>query len=547
MILGMTVLMACSQREEVGQSSESVTANMVLSVSEKPLGLITTRMADAVVQSEGAVFRGLSVSKIIPFTTTGPITASDEPVDMILGDIGIANPTAHFYYYSNCRFTPGTASMLVYGKAPAASSEAVAAKMYNGSLLATFPSDLLPSGITFQLEPIVTAVPEEAGQIATYLTNVANTEGWSSASDGTLQNYYTDFISSSSLLAGSSASVGAYVAALEEKLDALSLSGAAETLKEAIKANIHQSYPAGYPSSKNLPDGAATLQWDDVNKRFNVLTESTAATPINSLLHFAYPSELYYYVNSPIHTSNDEVSQSDYAAVNVWEMLLGSKYPNPNSAVSHNTLSVAITSPLQYAVARLKITLEALPNTLPDASEPEENIPAGNANFPLTGIIIGGQRSLGFDFTPKEPLSDDDIRFIYDNNPAATVDDSGNQTVNTLVLQTYDNETVRLALEFKNMSGQKFEGAGGVIYPNTKFYLIGSVDPTTKDATDHDYNKRVFTQDCTTSMQMSVVSLAKAYNVMPNLLSPRLELGLVVTNEWVDVHDEDDTHPVYNW
>ena len=557
LMFGLVMLTACSQTgEEMGPLSDYVTADLAFFVSGKPIGLSTTRMDDAVVQTEGQAFRGLQVLQVIPFTTTSTITASDEPVDFKLSNMEVANDSKHFYYYSDCRFIPGTASMLVYGKAPAATHEGVADKMYNGSLNATFPADLVPSGITFQLEPMVTAAQTaalvaedgDAGKIAAYMTNIANSAGWAGTENETLQNYYQEFIGRVSEgvysnLAGSSASVSAYVDALKTNLTGLNLTGddTANAVKTAILGNIDQSYPTDYPASKNLPDGAATLQWDGT--KFVVLTESTAATPINKLTHFTYPAELYYYVNSLIHTSNDRVEKSEYTTTPDdwadWAALLGSKYPSPGSAVSHNTQAVAISSPLQYAVARMKIVLENLPASLQDANA--STILSGNDKFPLTGIIIGGQRTQAFDFTPKEPLDDEDLRFIYDGYPAATVDGSGNQTVNTLVLQTYSNETIRFALEFKNESEQAFKGAGGIIYPDTKFYLIGSVDPTTST---NEHKERVFMRDCTTTLNMKVVSLQKAYNVMPNLMSPRLELGLVVADDW---QVSDDTHEIYNW
>ena len=548
LMFGLMMLTACSQTdEENGPLSDYVTADLAFFVSDKPLGLNTTRMADAVVQSEGQTFRGLQVLKVIPFTTTGIITANDEPVDFKLGTPEEANESKHFYYYPECRFIPGTASMLVYGKATAATHADVADKMYNGSLKANFPADLAPSGITFQLEPMITDVPEKAGQIATYMTNIANSTGWSGTTNETLLNYYQQFIGRISEgvysnLAGSSASVAAYVETLKTNLNGLNLSGdaTADAVKTTILGNIDQSYPTDYPASDNLPDGAATIQWN--GSEFVVLTESTAATPINKLTHFAYPPELYYYVNSLIHTSNDKVEKSQYVKTPTdwtdWAELLGSEYPSPDASVTHNTQAVAVTSPLQYAVARLELKLENLPASLQDANS--SSIPSGNDKFPLTGVIIGGQRTLAFNFTPKEPLDDEDIRFIYDGNPAAT-DGSVNQIVNTLVLPTYSNETVRFALEFKNLSGQAFKGADGMVYPNTKFYLIGSVDPTTST---NEHKERVFMQDCTTTLPVRVGALKKAYNVMPNLMSPRLELGLVVADDWVV---SDDTHTVYNW
>lgn len=535
MCCGLVLLATCSQKEEWGGGSlpsDMVSADLSFSVTDGTIGL-RTRMTDAVVQADGS-FRGMTVEHIIPFATTSSITTSDQPVDFILGEQ--KTPQERFYYYPDCMFLEGTASMLVYGKAKTGEGST---KVSNGSLVPNFPVNLHPSGITFQLEQMYTDAehaPTEASQIADYMTTIANSAGWAESNDGTLKNYYEQFIGKSeegySILAGSSASVAAYVKQLKEKITALPES----EIRTAILNYIDQSYPTDYPGNLHLPDGAATLQWDASQGKFVALTQSTATAPINSLTHFAYPSELWYYANSRIRTSTEEVSQTVYASANDWTDLRDEKYSD--EVVSHNTQAVAITDMLQYAVARLKIVLDDMRETLSDATKPEpQSITADSDKFPLTGIIVGGQRSLGFDFTPKEPLTDEDVRFIYDSQ----VPTSG--TINTLVLQTYDNETVRFALEFMNNSDVAFQGAGGVILPGTKFYLIGSVDPSTQDSSI-DYNKRVFTRDCTTKLQMQVVSLKKAYNVMPNLLSPRLELGVVVYDSW---HVTESDHEIYNW
>ena len=91
-------------------------------------------------------------------------------------------------------------------------------------------------------------------------------------------------------------------------------------------------------------------------------------------------------------------------------------------------------------------------------------------NLPLTGIIIGGQHTVGFDFKPiNAEQSDVDARFIYDNEISAS------NNINTLVLQSYDGETVPVVLEFQNNTGNSFVGKNGIVYPGTKFYLIATL------------------------------------------------------------------------
>jgi hypothetical protein len=111
---------------------------------------------------------------------------------------------------------------------------------------------------------------------------------------------------------------------------------------------------------------------------------------------------------------------------------------------------------------------------------------------------------------------------------------------NTLVIQTYDNKKVPVVLEFINNSGTDFEGIGGKVYRGTKFYLAAEIDPSEFSGDPRtEIRDRVFTQDYTTTLNMKVTGLAKAYNVVPNLLSPRLELGIELVTKWVSTTPEE--------
>ena len=86
-------------------------------------------------------------------------------------------------------------------------------------------------------------------------------------------------------------------------------------------------------------------------------------------------------------------------------------------------------------------------------------------------------------------------------------------------------------------SDNDFKGESGIVYRGTKFYLAGKVELSAltdddKDGVDADAQNRVFTQDHTTKISMKVKSLAKAYNVMPNIQSGRLEVGIEINLKW---------------
>ena len=117
---------------------------------------------------------------------------------------------------------------------------------------------------------------------------------------------------------------------------------------------------------------------------------------------------------------------------------------------------------------------------------------------------------------------------------------NANKVTNTLVLQSYDHKKVPIVLEFQNNSDRDFQGFEGVVYRGTKFYLVGEIDPE-EFSTDPrtEIRDRVFTQDYITTLNLKVKALDKAYNVVPNLLSPRLEIGIELVSNWVSTTPEE--------
>ena len=293
-----------------------------------------------------------------------------------------------------------------------------------------------------------------------------------------------------------------------------------------------------------MPDGAAVIRW--TGTAFEPQVNTTTLADINGISRYAYPAELYYYSNSRIRTSSIDKRKESYTDRD-WSLIL-EEYEHEDGVVRNSTTAVAIKEPLQYGVAHVKIFLKQTGSAnLTDAAGAA--IPVGTANFPLTGIIIGGQLPVGFDFTPTTAYpvySEADMKFIYDSQVktngtysneyfylSATSDAS--KPINTLVLQSYDNKKIPVALEFINNSDKDFKGLGGIVQQGTKFYLVGEIDPAdySNESPSTEISDRVFTQDYTTTLNIKVKGLEKAYNVVPNLLSPRLEMGIELTPKWV--------------
>ena len=464
------------------------------------------RMANDVVQTDGQ-FRGLQKLWVIPFQTTGDVTVSDFPlISTVIGSTSDKVNDRNYYYMSGYSMTIGTNHVLAYARAIPVTGD-----NKNGKLETNLVNRQDLAKMKFNLSSIqpTNDIHEDAQALATYLTTIATTTGWGTTTDATLHQLYLDFIKANpdgtGLLAGSAAYVKEHVKELQSKLDSKT-----DELSVAIKKNIGDIESVTclknqYPSSLGLPDGAAALRWTGtgMGNQFSVRTTTTTLDNINNVSRYTYPAELWYHVNSTIKTSAQEVEKSSYESYSKWQDLLDNYYQE-GSAVTSVTKSVAVENPLQYGVGRLHTKLtEAV------------------TDCPLTAVIVGGQYTVGFNFIPKEPKND--ARLIYDNMV------SGTET-NTLVLQTCDNEKVPVVLEFQN-DGSAFTGRDGIVYPGTKFYLVAYLDPAGKG--EGECAGRVFTQDFTTEVTMEIKSLANAYTCIPDLLEPRLEIGVQVVTQWI--------------
>ena len=154
----------------------------------------------------------------------------------------------------------------------------------------------------------------------------------------------------------------------------------------------------------------------------------------------------------------------------------------------------------------------------------------------MKGVVICGQRPVNYNFVPDDN-SDALTKFIYDSQVKEKCTLSASSTdaaCTTLVLQSYEGEDVNIILEYENTSDDlTFKCVDGIVYPHTRFYLIGKVEAAGGKGGDEISSGRIFTKDYITTVNMKVTSLAKAYNVLPNLLGGGLELGVELTTKWI--------------
>lgn len=524
------------------ETDATVVADIAFTVSKEARP--TTRMSAEVVQEAGQAYRGIEMQHIVPFAiaTGDKVTTGDMPkAFQVYGNGEKPVASRAYYYYDNCTLMSGVNAFLCYGRAPQYSTD----KHVNGSLKETFPADMAPKDIRFSLESIATGVDDTANALAAYMTDIANAEGWKNTTNTTLMVTYLNFLNKiekeggGEPLPGSATNIYAYTQKLKSDLNGLVLTDPTDlAIRTAIISAIDDNYSNtwdGFPASIGMPDGAAVIRW--TGTAFEPQLNTTTLADINGINRYAYPAELYYYGNSRIRTSTVDKRKEKYTD-REWSLILAD-YEYVDGVVSPNTTSVAIEEPLQYGVAHVQINLKKTDNSyLNDAAG--THITVGATSFPLTGIIIGGQLPVGFDFTPTTAYpvySEADMKFIYDNrvpNLYLSSSADASQLINTLVLQTYDKKKVPVALELTNNSGVDFKGLGGSVLQGTNFYLVGEIDPEDfKDDERTEIRDRVFTQDYTTTLNMKVSGLEKAYNVVPNLLSPRLEMGIELAPRWV--------------
>lgn len=535
-----------------------------------------TRMSDTEVQSSGN-FRGIDYINLIPFAKTSALASSDVrlgsnitlPASSAGGqnnvyESGAAKGTDHATVYANVSVPVGTASFLFYGKAIDNTAATAISSDADKHKFGTLTADGLsgqPSAIKFTPIQIYTATiaDAKATALANYLTSIANTSitvdgaavAWS-ATDNANNTIYPLYQQFTKIETGSSASVRAalqtFYESLKNNTDAMS-KAVIESIKKDGNATITGDVVAlksdlqGFPGNLEtpIPDGCALVKWNTSSNKFeaNLSGTSTFGQMTQKPSDLVYPANLQYYANTTLKTSNTDQSNA-YDGTNTWSTILD-KYAD-GTAVGPTTRSVALKDQIQYAVGRLDVTVKAAGASLNDR---EGNAVEVNAqSFPISAVLVGGQKQVGFDFNPITSATD---YTIYDNAVPAAWGTTGVSTeasaVNhTLVLANAANTQVNIAVEFTNNSGKEFVGKDGIIGKGAKFYLLATLDPS--QATEEEKGKtgsQVFKQDFTTNAKLTINAntgtghdkgLANAYNVLPDLRTPKLSLGMSVNLEW---------------
>lgn len=537
----------------------------------------STRMSDFNTQHTNdmtANFLGLANMEMFAFEGTPGVTYNTSTRSIQIGD-GDATATQDNWrrLYSDIAIPVGTKDFILYARASKTNKTTNSDKSkFEAGVLSNpyenFTDEVKPKldELNFELLEIhkTTDFNTEGQSILDQLNKIART----SVTDGTSPNKWATIGASSdytqderdalqilynkftNLTAGSATSVKCLIENLKEAIISQNFTNSMAT---AIKANCESALTAladcDFPRNLDLPDGVAKVKWDKSTSTFyyEEITPATGSST-NQLIDYrtvTYPSELAYFVSSPVKTSPDEkTALTDLPDYDKW--LDGTEtWTAFRDIVLNNTRFVALKNPVQYGVACLESKVKCSSTTLKDNASYHEfgykadntiTIPKGGFN--ITGVLIGGQpKGVAWDFKPASSASFKYTIYDKDMNTGFVANASETKSNYTLVLDNkVANETkqnnVYVTIELENDAAD-FYGAEGLIPKGSKFYLVGLLD-LTKNNTNPSGNSidHVFVKDHTTVANFTIKDLKKAYNHIPDMRTSKINVGLAVDLTW---------------
>lgn len=559
-LMGIASFVACSSDEEVVNNPDydprTNTVKAQLAISLPDYVGSRTRQTEAVVQGQSKpVFRGMRNIRLIPFAeqvatnTIGSPTPIENKFFRLSDFDAFLNPGVdgqNAKVYTDLSVPVGTQSFMFYGEAQQDGDE-----FANGMLNATggYAADptnfsLAPENYKFQLQPIYNST--ETPAVATKLVELLSDVRKVSTSNINLNAYLATFKPS----AGSSASVEAALSDLWTKATALNVSDDDKAaLIRAIEAKQYATVSGGkvtlasdlqdYPASIGLPDGAAAIDWDSKSTPTIHVAGNTGLSII-ALANYVYPASLYYRANTKIGVSDASNVSYTYGS-DMWADIMGatSQYTK-NGTVTANTHSIALMDQIQYAVGRLDLKIKTAASTLYDGEGNPVSVPA--AGFPVSAVLVGDQRDVNWEFRPVGDVSYTIYDKVMNGTLAAKAGDFSGIN-HTLVLETSPStKQVHVAVELTNNTSWAFKGRDGYVPAGGKFYLLGTLNlPDAKDP-NNSGRDRVFEQDYITTVELTILEgtsggendegLGSAYNVIPDLRTPELEVAFSVNLDW---------------
>ena len=537
---------------------------------------VSTRMTADNTQNNNNNFLGLKDIEMFAYNEVPSETNPTSTRTIRIGTRNASNSDNYRRIYSDIAIPVGTKYLILYARAPktitgpngsTTKTDFQAGRLTNPYEKFTDEAKPKLSELNFSLKTIDPnddfttqgqAILDKLNEIAN--TTTSDGQKWSNIGNSQtadnnakiLQSLYDKFIS---LTAGSANSVNSFIDHLKGAIES---QGIETDMAKAIKDKCIKVSET-FPRDLFLPDGVVRVKFDATNGfMFETATAGTTTTGSNLIDYktVTYPSELAYYVSSPIKTSTTDKSKGEgLPSYKDWLAGTTNAWDGYGDIVQNNTLFVALQNPVQYGVACLKSSIKCSGTLLEDnakakiGSESNNTITVDDKSFPITGILIGGQPAgVKWDFEPASTTKPADFKYtIYDkdmnggiNFTAKAVETATLPYNYTLVLDNKDTSdgatqsNVNVVIELENNAAD-FYGADGLIPKGSKFYLAGTLDlkATNGVTKPNDSNvDHVFVKNHTTVANFTIKDLKKAYNCIPDLRTSKINVGLAVDLSW---------------
>lgn len=593
---GIVAFSACSSENDMGAEvnptfdGKTVKTQFALNV---PYGNTGTRMSAEATQKSD--FRGISNMVLLPFNAnvTGTETSTsfislNQNTNAFESD-GSDYANQGRYIYRDVQIPIGTKHFVFYGKATGTeTTTSDANKLFDKGYLSnnlsgtTSGTPVSLDNTNFALQKInetlnlSTAEGTTTGKydkVLKALQNVTDTKvtvgattiEWNnitSATDMKLDHAKKLWEAFSTLKAGSANSVRKTLNYLKSSAGVGALGTGTATadgdgLLKTLVTKIDEALTTlgddnDFPADFNLPDGAVGVNYDVTSKKWKFNSPENMNVNTINYANITYPASLDYFVSSPAKARDDAstgLSDGKWPAKDEWTKD-NATWTGWGDEVKNTTRTIALEKAIQYGVANLELTIKANASTLSDNAQAkggqvaDQTVDVAGNKLVMTGVLIGGQpEKVEWNYEPKTG-TDFDLT-IYDKkmNGATATEEGINVPVGTTSTSNYtlvlDNKnastpTIYVAVELVNKTGIDFYGADGMIPAGGKFYLVGKLDPeaatgvTGKD----DKVNRVFLKDYTTKANLTIMDLKNAYNVIPDLRSTAISVGLAVNLEW---------------
>ena len=583
---GIVAFSACSSENDMGAEvnptfdGKTVKTQFALNV---PYGNTGTRMSAEATQKSD--FRGISNMVLLPFNAN--VTGTETSTSFI----SLNQNTNAFesdgagqgrYIYRDVEIPIGTTHFVFYGKATGTETTTAnpdnlfkfgyLSKNLSGTTVNLNNTNfaLLKINSSLNLNTATSGTDKSYNKVLKALQDVTDTKvgtiEWknisTSATDMKLNHAQKLWKAFSTLKAGSANSVRITLKNLKTSTGVSALGAGTATedgdgLLKTLVTNIDKALTTllgtdnTFPADFNLPDGAVGVKYDEASNKWSFNSSVNMKDNSINYANITYPASLDYFVSSPAKARDDAstgLTDGKWPTNEDWTKDQAT-WTDWGNEVKNTTRTIALEKAIQYGVANLELTIKANASTLSDNAQAkggqvaDQNVDVTN-KLVMTGVLIGGQpEQVEWNYEPKTGSTFD--LTIYDKKmngvtaPAEGIDVPVKPTASTpnytLVLDNNNASTrpIYVAVELVNKTGIDFYGADGMIPAGGKFYLVGKLDPTTAPTSSNPNSvDRVFLKDYTTKANLTIMDLKNAYNVIPDLRSTAISVGLAVNLEW---------------